>query len=229
MPLLWSHVDSKEGDERGITLTVKEQYVLMLYASSLQNNPKIYFPDWNETNLNDIIEFTEDLLSHVMLDETPPPVNTMQSRWNLFAGDIIRGVNDAGSTPSSFNDALQRFAYVTQQSPAAINDQMHYTIYMDTGNYTIRHLYQKSSQSGKLSVYVWKQFGDGAILTPINQLDMYNASTLRNQIATADFTIDERGEYRIVLGVPSKNASSSGYTHYQTMTLIYKNEGGVDP
>lgn len=168
-----------------------------------------------------INQFLDECMNN-LFDETTPPAEThMQSRFDLFGYDAVRGVNDAGSSPVTLVlDGNQYLFHYVRQTPNAINDQVHFTCYMDSGDYDIRHSYVKVSFSGKLSIYIWKQFGDGAILTPVNQVDMYSAATSYNQIITGTFTLTEPGEYKVVMGVPAKNASASGYGHLWTKCLI---------
>lgn len=219
-PVRWGDILLRSTDRRSVSLSEREQYLLYMIASWIQMNPSVFISDYRDYSEATVNQFLDETMNSLFDETTPPAENHMQTYFNLFAQDIVRGVNDAGSSPTMFNDSIQRFGYVTNQNPAALNDQMHYTIYMDTGDYSISHLYQKNSSAGKLTTYVWKQFGDGAILTPLSGIDMYAASLVRNQVATGTFTITEMGEYKIVHGVPAKNASSSGYFHYQTMTTI---------
>lgn len=117
-------------------------------------------------------------------------------------------------------DALCVFSVFWRQNTAALGDSSYQDMSLGPGNYQCRVLAQKLSNNGKLTLLAANEttFYQEFIFT---DADLYNASTLRNQVLTASFTLDERVD-RLYIMCGAKNASSSGYAIPLTQIEIWR-------
>jgi len=95
-------------------------------------------------------------------------------------------------------------------------DGVSYKIYLAAGTYTMKFLYGKDSNCGKLDVVV-----DGN--TEISQLDAYAASTQHNQIQTVTgITVASAGIVDVSVALNGKNASASAYYSRLQALVFYR-------
>lgn len=211
-----------EGDSKSITLTNKQRAFLASIARNAVDNPSDYIVNYDESESEDVTDFLDNLLFRLTDTMIVQPENGLQSIITIWAEDAIRGINDAGATPTVVLNANSWYGHYFAQQPPVLNDQVHNNLWLSPGDYSIRHYCNTQSSAGRLTIYIWKMFGDGAILTPLNASELYTASFVNNVIKTGDFTITEGGEYKIVWGIASKHASSSGYRHEWYKTVILR-------
>lgn len=88
-------------------------------------------------------------------------------------------------------------------SSAALNDKIRYRVYLSAGTYKLYVVYSKNAAYGICNFIV-----DG---NSVGTIDMYNSSSLTNQISSITFTITKTGLVNFDVLVSSKNASSGGY------------------
>lgn len=189
-----------EGDSRAILLSASQQYVLMMLADKLSENPASFYSDYKDHDPLDITDFNDTLLNAVMEEQLITPLWIFRSQ-RIF-GDQF-GVTSGGSEiwvslTSSF------FAGYWTQTPGAINDSREAEFTCTSGEYRIFFGVHKNNNCAIMTIKI-----DGS---SIGTIDLYNATLQLNQhLQSASFDITEDSTHTLEIAALSKNASSSSY------------------
>lgn len=219
-PIKYGNAIELGDSEIAIPLSLSHRDFILTSMLNIVENPSMFIADYADYDSDEIQAFLDDMMDKIMTDLIVVPENGLQSYYSIWAEDAIRGVNDAGATPTITLNANSWYGHYWRQSPAVLYDQVHFNIWLPAGDYYIRHYCNTQSVAGKLTIYIWQMFGSGTIFTPLNAVDLYTAGFVNNVIKTGTFTLTEPGEHKIVWSIGSKNASSSGYLHEWYRTVI---------
>jgi len=117
-------------------------------------------------------------------------------------------------------DVSQLWGHYARQNTPADGDDGYQDVWLSAGEYEIRVLYLRSTNSAKLTV-VFQYQPDSSQVVAINQADLYGTLAY-NQVVTEQFTLTESGHYRVYFVANGKNASSSSFFILLTETEIWK-------
>lgn len=198
-PLLYSKVlDSLTDGDAAYSLEGKQRYLLQAVLASVLDKPSMYFEDFADYSVDDIVSICEDTLNAIMVPVSISKIPHIRlSPENHF--DIVG--NAVVWSPLS----THMYGGTFVQSPGANNDRISYYVPIQAGNYRIRCLYAKTSAGAKIDFMVASSVR--------GTLDTYNATTLQNQIYTSsNFAVSGDAFYEIWSVVNGRNASNTtGY------------------
>lgn len=115
-------------------------------------------------------------------------------------------------------DAAQAYSTYNRQNTAANADRTRYWMKLAPGDYTFKMLHLKGATNGIVHIVLFSFPGDDDVAIATS-LDLYNASTLRNQLYEVGFTVNVDALYHLDIFVDGKNASSSSF--HVPITAIY--------
>lgn len=209
--MLWNEILDKEGDNRAITLTVNQQYVLMNMALLMLRAPSLFISDVDETNTEEVNDWIDALIYAVMNEEIPVPVLGATSELNLWVHEasVISG------------NALAVSALTTQfhnviglQNAPTINSKVRWTRFLSAGDWSFSYLYRRLTNGGVIDIYVTPD--GGSTVTILNNHDT-RGTTLDNQFVRGTFTLPVSGLCQIEIEVV---ATSLGSNYGNTFTLL---------
>ena len=197
-PIRYSDSTDLEGDDDDIItlLNPPEQRMLQSLLNNVQENPDLFFEDYETLDKDDLDKFCSDLMLKLMGVPLIVPVARVDIVLENY--ETSTGVWVYGSTPTEYRAGIWGLA-------AALNNSVewHY-IALRKGQYVIRMAGRKGNSYGiahfKLDGLTYQTY------------DFYNATSLTNQrMTTAAFDIPDDGVYVFKIQMASKNASSSNY------------------
>ena len=201
-PLFYGEAVAQDGDaDIPVLLSAPNQYLLMILANNLQENPSLFFEDYEDYDAEDIRDFVDELLNNIM------EVRVI-SEWQQGITPILVGwqatVNSGGAMAFSGNALITNGGTWAHTTPA-INDKLTYPyLALKKGEWDIRVYYTKDNASGICTI----KLND---VTTILTIDAYAASGTNNNVSQASFTVSADDIYYLTLKQASKNASSGNY------------------
>lgn len=183
--------------------------------SALLAGADLVYPEQSHQVVWDLLKFIEY--------PTENPVVTMQTSFLLDARHIKRGINDAGNQPTIVNNVNAYGNFYVHQNPAAINDQMHYKLFLASGGYYIRHTWHRNTSCGILTAALLRLSDSTVIpITGLTGLDM-RGSLVWNNITEGTFTIDEPGAHKLIFAIIGTSLAGQ-FQHFQSQTYVWKQD-----
>lgn len=204
--VLYDTVINKVGDDRNITLTIQQHYLLQMLLDSCIKNPSMFFTDFDAAvNGEDIDDFVDVCMAHLLDIELVATQNKYQDYY-FFTHDLMQKTNGNNFTSSA--SAAQQLASWFQSAAANLDAWITTRqFYCRKGTWDCQFRHLKGASSGKLDVF--RQ--TGAVQTSLySGYDMYNASTIIAD-KTQSFSLTSDTLIKIGATVNGKNAASSSF------------------
>lgn len=211
--MLWSEIDDKEGDDRSVTLTVKQQYLFFALMLLCQRAPALFISDIDESNSEAINDFIDSCIYAILNEEIPPPVLGALSEVHLYAyqAEVIAGNALALSALTT-----QFHNHIGVQSPVSLNSKLRWTRFLSAGSWAFRYLYRRVTNNGIIDIYATPTRAGATTVIVLDNQDL-RGTTLDNQFVTGTFTLIESGQYYIEIEVV---ATSLGSNYGNTFTVL---------
>jgi hypothetical protein len=101
-------------------------------------------------------------------------------------------------------------SFTTNNTAAAVNDEVRFKIYLDAGVYTFKHWFFAGPAYGQVTWGVINELGGTTTLG--SGIECYSASNAQISSTSSGLSFTVGAYYTMFFKVPSKNASSTGYS-----------------
>lgn len=217
MPFPITYAEAIDNDilgEANYALTGSQQWLLMLLANNVQDDPSLWFSDYNEHDPEEITDWIDDLIRAIQADNmiVIPEFNPVA----LSYGNI----RDWTGVKPSFDVVTGQWGggYFQQTTPTGDELINFDRIYFPVGDYKVRFLHNKTNSSGIVQIKLGSSIK--------HTVDTYNSTALNDQISeSATFTISDAGYYTPNLKSNGKNPSSASYLIRWKSLTFYKDIG----
>lgn len=146
-----------------------------------------------------------------------PQEATAQSRvtlWHRWAQI------SSGNALQIVVDPAQLFNHYVRQNTPANGNETYQDVYLNSGEYDMRVLYQRATGGGKVS-WIFQNQDSLTQVVAINQQDLSGA-TQANSVLTASFTLTESGLWRMFTIVQAAGATGAGFFAPLICTEVWK-------
>lgn len=202
------------GDDVYVRLSQKERSLLLRLLLNVQSNPLFFMVNATEDDLEDIQDFTDNGLAHLMTEYIVQPEVGYDRNIFIYPGF---GVAIAGNAVAPVSLLGVQFF---NQSPSINNIILFENNYLPEGDWTVQLYTVKGNNFGKARIYLYDAVQD--IEQDIStEYDFYSATNTLS-VVTFNITVAETGNYHLIFDITGKNTSSGNYGLYLSGIRFYQ-------